>query len=219
MKNWMKTVAAMAILSGSAFANDGFYAGALGGANWLEGKSEHFTYDLVQPDQSIVSARVKKKIKMETGYVVGGFAGYKFDCNSGCLENFRVEAELSYRHNKIKHVEATIKSSGATIVGRAPLEGHFSSLAVLGNVIYDVNYFECVTPYLGAGVGFAHTDSRIKVDHSSIKDRDNSFAWQLIAGVSYPVYCNMDLGVEYRYLNITDFQNNNAVVASLKYNF
>lgn len=59
---------------------EGFYAGALGGLNWIQ--------DSGHP-----------KLDFKTGWLAGGYIGYRM-CGG-----FRAEAEATYRYNKIKSVK------------------------------------------------------------------------------------------------------------------
>jgi opacity protein-like surface antigen len=77
-----------ALLSTTGYAltyygqNDGIYAGALGGVNWLAVSKEHHV-----------------KVDTQTGYFVGGVIGYRF------TQPYRVEAEISYRQNDFNYAK------------------------------------------------------------------------------------------------------------------
>ena len=80
----------------------------------------------------------------------------------------------------------------------------------LVNAYIDLGTWWCITPYVGAGVGFAS----IRIDH--FRDLNvvsggggyadagtkNNFAWALHAGASYKVTSNFAIDFSYRYLNL-----------------
>lgn len=112
--------------------------------------------------------------RYKTGYAVGAVAGLK------TCESIRFEAEFMYRNNQ--------RHSGN---GR-----HRQSYSFMGNAYYDFDLCSCFVPYLGVGLG-ADWDRH----HNSGGDRRHRtrFAVQGIAGVSYPITCNIDISADYRY--------------------
>lgn len=123
------------------------------------------------------------------GWIAGGDIGYRF-CNG-----LRAEAEISYRANKHKHAHRPVQN-----------------WSFMANGYYEiVPCGWCITPYLGAGIGFdktkykachpvSHTINKkgetVEVKHN---DDKNGFAWQLMAGVLYDIDDCMEVGVEYRF--------------------
>ena len=170
-------------------STEGFYAGGLGGANW-------------QPEDK----QDNNQLKFKTGYVVGLFAGYKFG------NPFRLEGEVSYRHNDFKKVK---------VLGiRRPIEGRVESASFLANAIYDFEFTSSFTPYVGVGLGYTSetlTATFANIPELRIEGKDNGFSWQAIAGVSTPISCNTDLGVEYRYLNKKHEANHALALAVRRY--
>ena len=95
---------------------------------------------------------------------------------------------------------------------RAELEGSYRDeheLAGLVNAYYDFNPYPvcnfCLAPFVGAGVGYAK----------------HSFAWQLIAGLNYPLQDNIDLSLSYRFFNLACHENihNHGLALGLNYHF
>ncbi len=101
--------------------------------------------------------------------------------------------------------------------------GRLTSLVGLVNGYVDLGTWYGITPYVGAGVGVAH--NRVKgmaetggsnyafgegvqtVAASNISNGSKtSFAWALMAGVSYDVTQNLKLDLGYRYLNFGEAQ-------------
>lgn len=83
-----------------------------------------------------------------------------------------------------------------------------SVLSALANVYYDFNTGTRVTPYIGAGFGYARVTSQINTngsmgggkpyDFDSEYVKDN-FAWQLGVGVAYNINENWTIDLGYRY--------------------
>lgn len=94
--------------------------------------------------------------------------------------------------------------------------GKFSSVVGLANAYVDLGNWYGVTPFVGAGVGFAHhmfgsvTDQGLGTyaggfGYGKANDKTN-FAWAAHAGLSYAVTPNLKLELAYRYLNMGDAQ-------------
>lgn len=90
--------------------------------------------------------------------------------------------------------------------------GKFSSVVGLANAYVDLGSWYGVTPFIGAGVGFAHhmfgsvTDQGLGTyaggfGYGKSNDKTN-FAWAAHAGLSYAVTSNLKLELAYRYLNM-----------------
>ena len=128
----------------------------------------------------------------DTGFTIGAAYGYHY------TDKLRVEADLGYRKSDLDKV--TI--GGVTLDG----SGDMSTLTLLANGYYDFDLGGPVAPYVGFGFGMAivdvdtsDTESRVSVD-----DSGTTFAFNLMAGVSYGVGDNVDLDLGYRYLGAID---------------
>lgn len=185
----MGLVAALASASLQAYPTEGFYAGMLCGANFMD-----------------YSTKNNIELDMDTGYLVGGFAGYQY-CNG-----FRFEGEVAFRRNDIKELRL-----GPDVID---LNGRTELTTVMANGLYNIP-LDCstFTPYVGIGIGYCHLNEKGSSGDATFLGEADSFAWQAIAGVSYPIGCLLDLGVEYRYLNPGHHINNHAVGVSLKQSF
>jgi opacity protein-like surface antigen len=106
------------------------------------------------------------------------------------------------------------KSAGTIPDGYDLLTGKFSTVVGLANAYIDLGNWYGVTPFVGAGVGFAHhmfdsvTDQGLLAynggyGYGAPKDKTN-FAWALHAGLGYDVTPNLKLELAYRYLNMGD---------------
>ena len=137
-------------------------------------------------------------VEFDTGFVIGGAVGYRFlDQPEGLVDQIRGELNLSYREADIEK----LTSGGLELPGA----GDVSAIALMANVYYDFDIGFPVTPYLGAGIGFAH----IEIDSQRnailvVNDDSTEFAWNVMLGASYAASEAIDLSLGYRYLVTTD---------------
>lgn len=117
----------------------------------------------------------------KAGWLAGVHGGYRW-CNG-----IRAEGELSYRRNNAKHC------------------GNLHIWSLMANGLYEIPLCWCVTPYVGAGIGY---DSAKQSSHHGKKL--NGFAWQLITGLLYPIDDCLEMYVDYKFHhgNKKDFYNN-----------
>jgi opacity protein-like surface antigen len=103
--------------------------------------------------------------------------------------------------------------------------GNLDSLATMVNAYVDLGTFGGITPYVGAGLGLAYhrITSLTDTGHNDVTTTDangvsnttrhttggyfkdgkkTSFAWALMAGVSYNLTQNVKLDIGYRYANL-----------------
>lgn len=173
---------------------EGFYVGATGAADFLSntgkgrrhgsgsGHRNHFRYD--------------------TGFFGAIDLGYRW------CSGLHLEAEVAYRYNRQRKNHR--RHYGNFFESRRNRRGHRDVWAAMVNVLYDINMCWCVEPYVGAGIGYAHVrnnrhNRRFNYGSSNSHRRhdkdDNAFAWQIILGVAYPITCNIDVALEYRFFN------------------
>ncbi len=161
-----------------------WYVGAFGGFNWLshKGSDHHHVHNY------------------KSGYLFGGDIGYRWE------NGFRLEGEVSYRHDKNKghHSHHNKKAHKAT--------------AFMANGLYqfDIDCFP-IDIYFGGGLGWVNTHHNHDRHHDGKK---NGFAWQLIAGIAYPICENLDLDLEYRFFDESKSKfNNSSVDLGFRYYF
>jgi opacity protein-like surface antigen len=113
---------------------------------------------------------------MDTGYNVGGAVGTAL--------NQRVDVEF-----EAFYAETSYKS----------YDDRLSNLSLMFNVFYNQPLIANIVGYVGAGAG----PTQVKYSTSSDSNADWTFAYQLIAGVRYPVTENIDIFAEYRFSDLT----------------
>ncbi|MEN9498708.1 MAG: hypothetical protein RIS83_527 [Pseudomonadota bacterium] len=128
----------------------------------------------------------------------------------GYGNGLRVELEASHRRNDLR------TASGRTFDGILRTEaaspgGSISTSALMSNILYDFTITDTpigpVFPYLGFGAGVAYQQwNNVKAvlaleDVVRIDDAKAAFAYQLIAGMSFPVsdIPGLSFTVDYRY--------------------
>jgi outer membrane protein OmpA-like peptidoglycan-associated protein len=158
----------------------GWYLGVEGGVNRTNDTGANFVTDAeVAPFSSPVD------MSFHDGWVGFGTAGYAFP------GNWRMEAELGYRHNKISSI------TPAFVDGPFSSRGQINTASLMGNLIYDIPITQRFKASLGAGAGVVHRDFN---DKFLVKDHDMKFAYQGIAGLSYAISPGTDITMNYRYL-------------------
>lgn len=181
--------AAIAFITPAAMQAEGFYAGAIGGLNFIQDDVKHLDLDY------------------DAGYQVGIVGGYAW-CNG-----IRTEAEISYRRNKLDHIKYRTEE------GRYKshhLCAHTRSFAYMANVLYDISTPWEITPFIGAGIGYADEHTRFSFNDLHVKGSKHGFAYQAIAGAAYPICDNVDLSLEYRFFKGQEDLYNHSLALGLK---
>ncbi|MEM7767085.1 MAG: outer membrane beta-barrel protein [Pseudomonadota bacterium] len=90
--------------------------------------------------------------------------------------------------------------------------GEISSTAVFANVYYDFNRDGPLSPYLGAGIGFADVDVEYAPSGVGIiDDGETAFAYQVKVGASYALTEAIEAYGEYAYRASEDIEVSNAL--------
>lgn len=128
----------------------------------------------------------------KTALDVDAIAGYDFGI-------FRLEGELGYKRTQVRNFAASsfllTDTNTAPISGVTP--GNFtfgnrtSVLSGMVDALVDYNVTPKVRVYAGGGAGRARVET--------FGDRNNVWAYQLIAGASTSIAENVELGLKYRY--------------------
>jgi len=131
-------------------------------------------------------------LEFNPGIYLGGTGGYDFGM-------FRLEGELSYRDAEIDEITTP---SGARFRGSD--DSSLGTLAVMFNAFVDLENASPVTPYFGAGVGFAtlsFEDDAFESNGNPIfyEDSATTGAFQLGAGLEISLNPRFSLDLGYRY--------------------
>jgi opacity protein-like surface antigen len=167
---------------------------------------------------------------------VGGVNEFQLRSKS-YSETVSIAVGLGYRFNSWFRVDVTgelrgggsirgldyvsFAQNGGTTRQTNNYHGHGRTILAMANAYVDLGTFctlGCLTPYLGAGVGFAQTTISSFTDTSTgfndvtgatgamgayaTTASKTSFAWALMAGVGYKVNERLTLELGYRYLSL-----------------
>jgi outer membrane protein OmpA-like peptidoglycan-associated protein/opacity protein-like surface antigen len=233
-------VLAATALSSAAVAKDkAWYIGLEAGVGLVQNQD----LNVSTANGAATTANAIKQVYFP-GFDVGGNIGYDFG-------GFRTEFALNYIRGKNRTTFVNVltppirytNAAGATILGPPPIGtyqdagGSASALAFMLNGLIDFGGKDKEAGgYVGAGAGIA----RVKMPDGQIRspgaifleDSDTAFAWNILAGVYKPISDNVDIGLKYRYMNVTDvnvFTTNglpidtrfrsHSVLLTLTYNF
>lgn len=151
------------------------------------------------------------KATYNAGYMIAGSVGY-------CWRyGLNVECEYAYRRNGISKIQFFEEGSSA--------HGYFQTSSIMANLLWDlplsswVCKFWYTQPFIGAGLGydFQHmhsSNSRIVFDQ-----KWHHFSWQLMAGLTYPIFCNTEIALEYIFHQGGCHFYNHSVGVGLLYKF
>jgi len=145
--------------------------------------------------------------EFESGMLFGAGIGYQFN------DWFRVDVTGEYR-GKTAFRGFDIYPGGAN-----DYFGNKSEWLVLANAYVDLGTWWCITPFIGAGIGYSqNTISNfrdVNVPAGGIayaNDRSQwEMAWALHAGLAYKISKNFTAELSYRYVNLGDFQSGDII--------
>jgi len=132
------------------------------------------------------------KFDLDNGWTAGGGAGVY----SGLLGGSRFEVEGSYTANDVGY----LNFSGFEL----PSDLDVNTTAVFFNMLKEIPFGGAIG-YFGGGVGYGQTDISGDLDTIPYDDGGGGFAWQLIAGVDFPITDSLAFFTQYRYMVLSDF--------------
>ncbi len=146
----------------------------------------------------------RSKTSRDWNYGVGGGAGYKFN------NYFRADITGDYLGPQ-KTMETDYDSYGALSV-----KSNLRRFDGLVNGYFDLGTWAGLTPYIGAGVGFAGvrldgsyeaTGPGYGYEYSKISGKTTyDLAWAAMAGLTYNLSQNLLIDVGYRYLDLGTYK-------------
>ena len=188
-------IAATTALASPALAHDdAWYIEADGGMVFMD----DLEFDLDQNSTPFGLGAGSRVATLDTknGFDAGGIFGYDFG-------NFRLEAEASYRRANARNM---LVNSGQGNFPLAAATGRVSALSFMVNGLVDLGPDDGPQVFAGGGAGYSHAQVNVfsSPDPSTdfaIDGADDGFAWQLLAGIRYPLSDRVDVGLKYRYFN------------------
>ncbi|MGC9270517.1 OmpA family protein [Acidiphilium sp.] len=158
-----------------------------------------------------VSTNLGAKALFSNGFTGEASIGYGFG------NGFRVELEGDYFNNQVHKLDA----GGSQFVA----SGNEKKYGAMVNALYDFDIgIPYVYPFVGAGVGYQFLDWRnVKIPGTAsyIDGTPGSFAYQAIAGLSFPIpgAPGLSATVQYRYLATTSNRNYKGIEGSMPATF
>ncbi len=198
IKTTLLAAAAVTAIAPAAHAYEGLYGAIGAGLNYMGSNNDLSNDGLDAPAGPFV---FDSSTDHDNGIGVYAALGKAWG------NNWRTEIEFSYRDNDIDSVAA----DGAGFSGwpTGSIAGDMTTLAVMGNIIYDFDVNSSVTPYIGAGAGAAFIDpdiagslaagaptSPLSIAYGGSK---TTFAYQAIAGFAFGLADGLMLDISYRY--------------------
>jgi opacity protein-like surface antigen len=171
------------------------------------------TYYSVVPTQSFNNSTISASTTFDLG------VGYQFN------NWFRVDVTGEYRGGSNFQSLYELYDFGNTGTGPTQLadfyRGDISSWVGLVNGYVDLGTWNCITPYVGAGVGVARNTLSGMTDQGEVTIggftgpsggyfSDGSkfnFAWAVMAGLDFDVTQNLKLELGYRYLDLGKYSS------------
>lgn len=151
---------------------NGIYIGAFAGATH-------------RPDTVLSSPSLgSQSIDFDVKFMLGGSVGYDFG------NNFRLEAELSYRENEINNVGGEDPQAGTS--------------AFMLNGFYDLPIMKSFNLYFGGGVGVATAQLEAVSLGQAIDANENVFAYQLETGIGWDYNPHATFSLGYRFFDAAD---------------
>lgn len=185
------------VLGGGTWAWAAPYVSINLGTAWVE--DADYTDSGTYPDGYSYDDR--GEFSFDAGFAMT--AAFGFADESG----FRGEIEIGYRQNDIDEATGTYAEYDPT-GNLAYVEDYVDTFGVdvmtsslMFNGYYDFMPSEAVSPFIGAGIGFANVESDLDYYGS---DDDGVFAYQFAAGVGLALNPNMKVDVQYRYFATED---------------
>jgi opacity protein-like surface antigen len=166
-----------------------FYAKIFSGANFLQNTS-------INGNKSTYKA----------GYIIAGSLG--FDWRYG----LSLEAEYAFRRNAIRKTKFFVEGFSK--------HGHFQTSSYMVNLLWDLPLSSCnIQPFIGAGIGYDFQKMHSSNSRIIFNQKWNHFSWQMMAGLAYPIYCNTELTLDYKFHQGGSHFNNHSVGVGLVYKF
>ena len=123
---------------------------------------------------------------------------------------FRLEAEIGYTHMSVDNLKN--KNSGSEV----DISGNDSHISGLINAYFDIKNSTDFTPFVGVGVGVAHTklDTEFIGPVHGVKvktnDSDTAFAYQFLAGVSWAFHPSWSIDLMYKFYGTNERDHTNS---------
>lgn len=151
------------------------------------------------------------KSTYKTGYSIASYLGYCWHYG------LCVEGEYAYRRNAIKKIRFFGEDSSR--------HGHCQTSSYMTNLLWDLplSAWGCsfcnIQPFIGAGIGYDFQKMHSSNSRIVFNQKWNHFSWQLMTGLTYPIFCNTEISLEYKFHQGGCHFYNHSVGVGLTYKF
>ena len=212
MRNYLLAAVAAAALTTPAMARDkSVYVGVDAGVMLVEDTNLDYNRDFDDPNIADLDVRDALVIDHNLGFDADIVAGYDFGLVRG-------ELELAYKRASVDEVQI----ENALVPTTLPTEpydadGDVRVWSAMVNVLFDFGDEDGWSGFLGAGAGWANVKYDLDVAGAlvpvpgtdpavSLNDDDGAVAWQILAGIRKSITPNIDLGLKYRFFNVSKLE-------------
>jgi len=136
------------------------------------------------------------EISFDTGFGITAAIGNAYE------NGLRGEVEFGYRTSDMDEFDS---DSGSGSID----DGDISTISLMLNGYYDFRPKETISPFIGAGIGYANVEGDIEELGS---EDDNVFAYQVAVGVAFAINPQTKIDVQYRYFDTDDGDFDNLEV-------
>jgi len=172
--------------------------------NWCSWDNLYLGFE-VGPNWALCNSEHGCKVHTKVGYAVGGILGYEI------WNGFALEFEVAYRNNSVNY----INNSGVKLFSNR----HVWCMSYLFNLDYQFSCW-CLKPFLGAGIGYSNQHGRLTSFNLPTDKNFHKFTYQFLVGADYNIWCDLDLGIGYKYLHAAgSYVHNHALLFDLKWRF
>lgn len=151
------------------------------------------------------------KSTFKAGYIIDGSLGY---CWSRGL---RLEAEYAFRRNAIKRIDFYVEGCA--------FDGHFQNSSCMANLLWDLplSSWGCalrnIQLFIGVGLGYDFQKMHSSNSRIIFCQKWNSLSWQAMAGLTYHIFCDTAMTLEYKFHQGGRHFYNDSVGIGLVYEF
>jgi len=136
------------------------------------------------------------EISFDTGFGITAAIGNAYE------NGLRGEVEFGYRTSDMDEFDS---DSGSGSID----DGDISTISLMLNGYYDFRPKETISPFIGAGIGYANVEGDIE---ELGREDDNVFAYQVAVGVAFAINPQTKIDVQYRYFDTDDGDFDNLEV-------
>ena len=193
IRTLLSALAPLALASG-AVAGEGWYFGLEGGNNWIDDTSVVRVINAGPPFAT--------EFGFDSGWAAFLTIGHKFS------SRWRLELEGGFRSADLDTATVVV-GDGVTYLGGEVVDigSDVQMATAMVNFYYDFDLDQWLVPYIGAGAGAAQVEYDVSEPGLIFSGNDKAwiFAYQLMAGVSFPVADGFSMSLGYRYFATEEF--------------